>query len=367
MGDPGQPETAEYWKNTGNEYYKEKEFRDAISCYYRAIQLEPGYISAWHNMGMAYDRLGRKEDARKCFDREKELEQSGPKIPGRVSPGEVEKNVAPDRVPRPADGVVPADREEPQDAPAPVEPGETPSSLSAYCYRCGTPVVNEMATCPKCGFSVAGSPGEPGTGQPAATATTPPRDIPAWHAGAAAEQSGMPVTGQPGVPERQSGVPGQPGAVFSGQPDMRVTGQSGVPATAQPGVPETGQSIATATGHPAVTTQRQSGAPLWKNPGPQGRAFPYPSNYFLVILFLVMIGSMLLNVLVALVLLFFLSVAVYSDAKGIGVGQDWGKDYSDSWGPTAWAVLVFLLAIIFFPFYLARRRRLYEINNREES
>ena len=97
-------------------------------------------------------------------------------------------------------------------------------------------------------------------------------------------------------------------------------------------------------------------------------------------IFFTLVSGLLLNLLpwhglallfrpdfVALVLLFFLSVAVYSDAKGIGVGQDWGKDYSDSWGPTAWAVLVFLLAIIFFPFYLARRRRLYEINNREES
>ncbi len=90
----------------------------------------------------------------------------------------------------------------------------------------------------------------------------------------------------------------------------------------------------------------------------------YQSNYVLLILFFLMFGAAIIHIVFGLIFLFFLSLAVYSDALKIGAGRLVKKEgfASDTWSPLSWGVSVFLIAIFFFPFYLYKRRRLFEIN-----
>ncbi len=68
--------TPEYWKNTGNDFFGRERYTIAIRCYVRAITLDPGYIDAWNNLGFAYKKMGKIEEARKCDEKVKELKGS---------------------------------------------------------------------------------------------------------------------------------------------------------------------------------------------------------------------------------------------------------------------------------------------------
>ena len=59
------------WKEKGNEYYKQKRYEEALRCYSEAVQLDPLYADAWHNMGMTCRTLGYTDEAVTCFERAK--------------------------------------------------------------------------------------------------------------------------------------------------------------------------------------------------------------------------------------------------------------------------------------------------------
>jgi hypothetical protein len=64
--------TPEYWKNLGNTNVRQKNYDTAIQCYLNALNLDPYYGVAWHNLGVLYEHLG-DEKAVKCFETEKEV------------------------------------------------------------------------------------------------------------------------------------------------------------------------------------------------------------------------------------------------------------------------------------------------------
>lgn len=55
--------SALFWKNKGNEYYKSHRYRKAIACYDKALDLDPDYQDALHNKCMALLKLGRTKEA----------------------------------------------------------------------------------------------------------------------------------------------------------------------------------------------------------------------------------------------------------------------------------------------------------------
>ena len=48
-------------------------YNDAISCYNKAIDLDPKFKDAWYKKGVALEKLGDALDAKKCFETAKEL------------------------------------------------------------------------------------------------------------------------------------------------------------------------------------------------------------------------------------------------------------------------------------------------------
>jgi hypothetical protein len=60
-------------KNLGNRYAGQRRYDDAIRCYLEALNQDPYYIPAWHNLGVLYHHLG-DEKASKCFATEKAIE-----------------------------------------------------------------------------------------------------------------------------------------------------------------------------------------------------------------------------------------------------------------------------------------------------
>jgi tetratricopeptide (TPR) repeat protein len=64
---------SDFWKAQGNVYYKTGNYIDAIICYKRALEINPGSDKAWYNLGMAYNRMNNKKDSRLCFEKSQEL------------------------------------------------------------------------------------------------------------------------------------------------------------------------------------------------------------------------------------------------------------------------------------------------------
>jgi tetratricopeptide (TPR) repeat protein len=69
---------SDFWREQGNVYYKTGNYIDAIICYKRALEINPGSDKAWYNLGMAYNRMNNKKDSRSCFEKSQEL--SGTRI-----------------------------------------------------------------------------------------------------------------------------------------------------------------------------------------------------------------------------------------------------------------------------------------------
>lgn len=57
----------------GMDLYYRKKYDLAVSAFEKAVAVEPGYVEAWHNMGISLFNLDRFEDAIKAFDRAIEL------------------------------------------------------------------------------------------------------------------------------------------------------------------------------------------------------------------------------------------------------------------------------------------------------
>jgi len=61
------------WKVSGNNFIKKGLYGSALRFYARAIQLNPDFVEAWNNIGLAFLKLGRMDEARRCNEKVKEL------------------------------------------------------------------------------------------------------------------------------------------------------------------------------------------------------------------------------------------------------------------------------------------------------
>ena len=57
------------WNNRGISLHRLGKYAEAIVCYDRAIQIDPGDASAWNNKGISLNRLGKYAEAIVCYDR----------------------------------------------------------------------------------------------------------------------------------------------------------------------------------------------------------------------------------------------------------------------------------------------------------
>lgn len=57
-------------------------WRDATMQWENATVIDPTYASAWNNLAIGYEQLGRFEDARKAYERALELEPNNQYIHG---------------------------------------------------------------------------------------------------------------------------------------------------------------------------------------------------------------------------------------------------------------------------------------------
>jgi len=84
----------DFWKKSGDDYFKQGKYEEAIKCYNEAVELDPNYLAAWNNLGFSYFKLGRLDEAKKCKDRIKAIQES------QKSPPPEEKKPSPE-VPKP--------------------------------------------------------------------------------------------------------------------------------------------------------------------------------------------------------------------------------------------------------------------------
>jgi hypothetical protein len=68
---------SDFWKDQGNNYYKTGNYIDAIICYKRALEINPGSDKAWYNLGMTYNRMNNTKDSRLCFEKAQGLSPAG--------------------------------------------------------------------------------------------------------------------------------------------------------------------------------------------------------------------------------------------------------------------------------------------------
>lgn len=66
-----QPEeqSATFWSNRGGSLCSLGRFEEAIACFDKALEIEPGYGHAWSNKGVVLYSLGRNRESLQCFER----------------------------------------------------------------------------------------------------------------------------------------------------------------------------------------------------------------------------------------------------------------------------------------------------------
>lgn len=57
------------WNNRGNALARLGRYEEALRCYERALTLDPGYRGSWMNKGYVLTKLGRYDEAAVCADR----------------------------------------------------------------------------------------------------------------------------------------------------------------------------------------------------------------------------------------------------------------------------------------------------------
>jgi len=70
--------TASWFKRGMDLYYKQGRFLDAIECFDRVIEMDPGHVDAWRERGTCLKELGRYEEALQCFERAIDLDDRIP-------------------------------------------------------------------------------------------------------------------------------------------------------------------------------------------------------------------------------------------------------------------------------------------------
>lgn len=66
-------EDATMWGNKGNSLVESSMYDDAIKCYDKALEINPGSMEAWNNKGLALARTGRLAEAVHCYDKALEI------------------------------------------------------------------------------------------------------------------------------------------------------------------------------------------------------------------------------------------------------------------------------------------------------
>lgn len=60
--------TASELKEEGNDFYRKREYQNALESYQKAIEIDPCYKEAWFNGGMCYMQLEQTSKAMECFE-----------------------------------------------------------------------------------------------------------------------------------------------------------------------------------------------------------------------------------------------------------------------------------------------------------
>ena len=63
-------------KYKGDQYIKTEQYEEAIKCYQKAVNIDPYFKAVWNNLGFSYFKLGRHEEAKKCKDKIKAIEEN---------------------------------------------------------------------------------------------------------------------------------------------------------------------------------------------------------------------------------------------------------------------------------------------------
>jgi tetratricopeptide (TPR) repeat protein len=73
---PMSDNTPEYWKNKGNEEVKLNNFDRGLEFYKKALEIDPDYLPALHNLGLVYKQIGKEKESEFYFNRELEIENN---------------------------------------------------------------------------------------------------------------------------------------------------------------------------------------------------------------------------------------------------------------------------------------------------
>jgi tetratricopeptide (TPR) repeat protein len=66
-------QAARDWKLRGNDFFTHGKYEDALTCYEKALEFDPGYSDVWNNRAMVLSRLGRTEEAGECRKKVNEI------------------------------------------------------------------------------------------------------------------------------------------------------------------------------------------------------------------------------------------------------------------------------------------------------
>jgi len=131
------------WGLKGEFLYYRHKVREALSCYERAVQLDPDNSVVWFNKGVILKNLGRVEDALKCFEKALSLKPHDT----HASSMRVQCLQA---LGRPVAPFQPKDKRCPScgiDVPVHAQ----------FCYNCGTPISSKVVPkkmCTSCGCRI---------------------------------------------------------------------------------------------------------------------------------------------------------------------------------------------------------------------
>ncbi len=73
-----QNQDAAEWIGEGFRLLNEDRYSEALSCFDKAIELDPSIAAAWNNRGFSLQKLGRHTEAIQSYDRVIELEPEDP-------------------------------------------------------------------------------------------------------------------------------------------------------------------------------------------------------------------------------------------------------------------------------------------------
>jgi Flp pilus assembly protein TadD len=69
--------TKEQWKKEGDTHYNAKRYQRALAAYEQAIRLDPDDAGAYYNKGIILEKLGEKREAKRAYERARQLGYNG--------------------------------------------------------------------------------------------------------------------------------------------------------------------------------------------------------------------------------------------------------------------------------------------------